>query len=293
MDESLADQVGALFAERPDDFVAARKRLVSRLKQAGRRDDAAVVAALRRPSWIDGALNRVVSSDSDVVAEFVDAARSARRIQHADALGRRTGSLPEALQGVRAAQGRLAAAGDAALVDLGRKPDLAGLTARLGQIGADPTALGLLAAGVLGLDHGELTTAFVADPETDDETLIADADAEASDDGTANSLTWQRQLEAATRTARSADQEAQVAATAARRAAERRDRAAAAVGAAAEALRHAELALERERAELADHERRASDAERLAEDTAATAAEAAARLEDLTDRAGADRTGAD
>lgn len=295
MDESLVEQVRTLYTSSPAEFVAARNVLAKALKQDDRRDDATTIAGLRRPSWIDGALNRVAAEEPAVVGEFVAAARSARRIQHADAEGRRTESLPDALRAVRAAQGRLAAAGNDALVELGRKADLAGVTARLGRIGADPDQLDLLRAGVLGLEHHELVGAFATDDHSDDHAgndRTDTAGRHASDVATSGNdrdtaaeeqATHRRHVETATRAARAADKEARVAATAARRAADRRDRAAAAVEAAEGALRDAERTLERARAELADHEARASEAERAADEAAGVASEAATRLDDLRD----------
>ena len=278
MDERVADDVRRLYASAPDAFVAARNALVIALRQDDRRDVAATVAALRRPSWIDGALNRIAAEEPELVTEFVQATKTARRIQQADAAGQRTASLPDALRAVRAAQRRLASAGNAALVDLGRKADLAGVTGRLGQIGADPVSLGLLAAGVLGLDDPQLADAFVDDDQPDDRIVSPEIDDEPNDEA-ARRL----EVEEATRAAKALDREAQVAATAARRATERRDRAIAAVEAAQAAFDDAEAALERATSELAEHESRASDAERAADAATQAASDGAARLDDLLD----------
>lgn len=278
MDDGLVEHVRALFATAPDEFVAVRNDLVSTLKRDDRRGDATTVAGLRRPSWIDGALNRTATTAPEPVAEFVEAARAARHIQHADAEGRRTASLADALRSVRAAQGRLAKVANAKLVELGRKADLAGVTARLAQIGADPAGLDLLRAGVLGIDD-ELADAFVTDETGEPGTAEADGATEAAEDEAAA----RKAIDAATRAARAAEKDAQVAATAARRAAERRDRAAATADAAEAAVRDAERALDRARRELAEHETRAADAERTADEAARAATDAAARLDDLLD----------
>lgn len=284
MDDGLVEHVRALFATAPDDFVAARNDLVSTLKRDDRRGDATTVAGLRRPSWIDGALNRTATTAPEPVAEFVEAARAARRIQHADAEGRRTASLADALRSVRAAQGRLAKVANAALVELGRKADLAGVTARLAQIGADPAGLDLLRAGVLGIGD-ELADAFVTDDlvDTDEAGEPGTAEADGATEAAEDEAAARKAIDAATRAARAAEKDAQVAATAARRAAERRDRAAAAADAAEAAVRDAERALDRARRELAEHETRAADAERTADEAARAATDAAARLDDLLD----------
>ncbi|MEQ8439131.1 MAG: hypothetical protein RIB65_16695 [Ilumatobacter fluminis] len=283
MDEGLDDHVRALFATAPDEFVAARTELVKALKRDDRRDDAATIAGLRRPSWIDGALNRTAAAEPEPVAEFVDAAQAARRIQQADAEGRRTASLADALRTVRAAQARLAKVADSALVGFGRKADLAGVTARLAQLGADPVGLELLRGGVLGIGDelaGVLVTDDTGEPGvTSDTGKSGDTGAPNADDDAAR----RKAIDAATRAARSAEKDAQVAATAARRAAERRDRAAAAAVAAEAAVRDAERALEQARSELAEHQTRAADAERAADEAAEAASVAAARLDDLLD----------
>ncbi|MCB0968798.1 MAG: hypothetical protein KDB37_18350 [Ilumatobacter sp.] len=264
MRPEVLDQVRALYGASPDGFVAARNLLVKELKRSDEREDAAIVAALRRPGWVDVALDRVAVSGSPEVGAFVDAAEAARRIQDDAAAGRRSGSLPDALRTVRAAMSGLASVADRELVGLGRASDLAAITARLGQVAGDPELVGLLAAGVLGVDQPDLVPAFV-------DTSVRPAPAEQDDTAEQHD----RAEREAARALRAAEREADVAATAARRAAERRERAAAAVDAAAETVRAANEALDRARAELADHAAQADEAERLA-------AEAAARLADLT-----------
>lgn len=281
MDASLAEQVRTLHAVAPDEFVAARNGLTASLRRDGRRDDAATIAALRRPSWIDGALNRLAAERHAAVAGFVDAARTARRIQHADAEGRRTESLPDALRAVRSAQSKLASAGNDALVALGRRTDLAGVTARIGRAAAQPTELDLLAAGVLGLESPEVIAAFVTDHDDEDVDSAGSPAGDAIERDVDEAA--RHAIDAATRAVQLADKEAKVAATAARRATDRRDRAVAAVDAAEAAVRDAEAALERSRGELAEHESRAADTRRAADDAARAAADAAARLHELLD----------
>ena len=286
MEPSVVDLVRDLYASPPDEFVAARNALVRSLKRDGDRAAADVVRVLRRPSWIDGALDRVARDRPDLVAAFVDAATIARRIQDDDAQGRRTASLPDALRAVRAAQTELATAADAALVESGRKADLPGVRARLGQLTTDTTSLDLLAAGVLGLDHDDLVEAFTAGDRGDrsetDGGPGADHD-EGLPDATdaADEAERRRAIEVAARDARSAAKDAAVAVTASRRASERRDRAEAAVEAAAASVRAAQEALARAEADLAEHERRAAAAHQAAEEATAAAEAAATLLADL------------
>ena len=67
----LETRVDALFALDPSEFIAARDLDVKELRAAGRRDDAAVVKALRKPTVAAWALNQVVRAEPDAVDEFV------------------------------------------------------------------------------------------------------------------------------------------------------------------------------------------------------------------------------
>ena len=60
---SLAGEVARLYALAPDEFVAARNAAAKSSKQAGRKDDAAALAALRKPSVIQHALNQAAHRD--------------------------------------------------------------------------------------------------------------------------------------------------------------------------------------------------------------------------------------
>ena len=62
-----------LYATVPTEFVAARNALVKELRRAKERDEAALVAALRRPDWTDWALNVVAAEHADAVDEVRDA----------------------------------------------------------------------------------------------------------------------------------------------------------------------------------------------------------------------------
>ncbi len=84
----MATEVDELFTMAPAEFVAARNALAKALKADGHRDEAAAVAALRRPTVPDWALNSVALQDPDVVADAVDAAEHLRSVQAA-ALGTR------------------------------------------------------------------------------------------------------------------------------------------------------------------------------------------------------------
>ena len=72
-DQALDEALDDLCSQPPEEFVAARNALVRELKSAGRKDDAAMVTALRRPTRTTWALNRLARTDHDVVDELADA----------------------------------------------------------------------------------------------------------------------------------------------------------------------------------------------------------------------------
>ena len=53
------EQLRPLFEVPPSGFVAARNTLAKQLRAAKQREAATLVAAIRRPSWVDWALNQV------------------------------------------------------------------------------------------------------------------------------------------------------------------------------------------------------------------------------------------
>src|SRR4051812_41791529 len=61
--DSLTEEVARLYALPPDEFVAARNAAAKAWKQAGRKDEAAALGALRKPSVVEGALNRTAHRD--------------------------------------------------------------------------------------------------------------------------------------------------------------------------------------------------------------------------------------
>jgi hypothetical protein len=66
--------VDELYALAPGEFVGARNALAKQMKADGRRDDAAVVAKLRKPSVVAWALNQAVRDAPDSLAAMIDAA---------------------------------------------------------------------------------------------------------------------------------------------------------------------------------------------------------------------------
>jgi hypothetical protein len=74
----LPKDAEALLSVAPDDFVTARNRLARELRDAGRKDEAVAVAALRKPPPVVLAANRAARSRPQVAK---DAARAAKRVK--------------------------------------------------------------------------------------------------------------------------------------------------------------------------------------------------------------------
>ena len=67
------DDIGRLFSVRPADFVGERGALVKELKAAGRRDDAATVEKLPRPTLSVWAVNQIARQEPALVRRLADA----------------------------------------------------------------------------------------------------------------------------------------------------------------------------------------------------------------------------
>jgi hypothetical protein len=84
-DENQELEVAQLFALRPAEFVAARDRLATALRRQGRKEDAASVKALPRPSPSAFAVNQLARRDPTGLARLEDATAALERTQGADA----------------------------------------------------------------------------------------------------------------------------------------------------------------------------------------------------------------
>ena len=67
------EDIGRLFSVRPADFVGERKAIVKKLKAAGRRDDAATVEKLPRPTLSVWAVNQIARQELALVRRLADA----------------------------------------------------------------------------------------------------------------------------------------------------------------------------------------------------------------------------
>ena len=97
----MADR-DALYELRPEDFTAARNALAKELKQAGDKEGAAEVAALRRPSVGAWALNQVAREQPELIEAALEAGAALRAASDAAASGDASG-LREATTAERAA----------------------------------------------------------------------------------------------------------------------------------------------------------------------------------------------
>jgi hypothetical protein len=94
-----------------DEFVPARNALARELRNAGRREDAAEVAALRKPSVAAWAVNQLVRTQRRAVAELLEAGDALRAAQDDVVAGRGDGrALRAAAERERAAVGALTGA---------------------------------------------------------------------------------------------------------------------------------------------------------------------------------------
>ncbi len=142
--------LAALFAAPPTEFVATRNAMVKQLRADKRREEATALAAIRRPSWTDWALNAAATDHGDAVSAFADAAAELREAQAASIEGRDGPDLRTALRALREATSAFARHASAALVSADRSPGAGDLAARLSEVAADPATVDQLVAGVLG-----------------------------------------------------------------------------------------------------------------------------------------------
>jgi hypothetical protein len=142
------DPLDELFAAPLGEFVAVRNRIAAGLRDAGDRDAAAEVKALRKPSVVVWALNQLARSERAGVRALLKAAEEMRRVQS----GRRRGSVADAQQALSEATHRLARQGAELLAATGSPPSDAvvrRLDAALAAAAASPDAADLLRAGRL------------------------------------------------------------------------------------------------------------------------------------------------
>jgi hypothetical protein len=149
-----------LYATMPTEFVAARNEVVKELRRAKERDEATLVAALRRPDWTDWALNVAAAEIEDAVGEFAQAASDVRDAQTAAIEGREGPDVRTALRALRERTADVIRGAAAALGRAGRAAGTAELTARLSEIAGNAVAIDQMRMGVLGSGDPDVSDPF-------------------------------------------------------------------------------------------------------------------------------------
>ena len=147
----MAADVDELFTVAPEEFVARRNALAKALRAGGHKDEAAAVAALRRPSPSDWALNVVAHRHPDEVGALIDAAAELRRIQ-AGAIEGHGGDVRGALTTMRNASTAVHRRADEVLAAAGRdrSAQAAAISSRLADVATNEGVGEQLRAGRLG-----------------------------------------------------------------------------------------------------------------------------------------------
>jgi hypothetical protein len=298
LDEQLAHQ---LLATPPDEFVAARNALVKQLKAEGERDQAAEVGAMRRPAWVDWALNVTATEHPADVERFADAAEAMRDAQRSAVTGRAGVDLRTAMIGLRDRTGELARRANAALTGHGRPAALPDITERLAEIATSDAFTEQLRAGLLlgeagddgGLGFGDVDTGDTARPrkpkpakapaperkatvKAKAKTTASKPGAEPTTDRTFERRRLERDLKTAERVSHAATRDAERANTAVRHAKT-------GVDAATDAVTQAQSALERAQRRLQREENERDTARGKADAAADEMARLRRELEDLGD----------
>ena len=163
MAELPPDVADPLYALPPSEFVAARGQLAKQLRADGDKAAAAVVAKLRRPTPVAGALNRLVREQPALVEAAVAAGTALQAATDA-ALGGDASALRSATADDRAATRSLS---EAVAAVLGAAPsDVASrVTATVRAAVASPDVAATLEAGRLDADHEPTGFGLTADAD--------------------------------------------------------------------------------------------------------------------------------
>jgi hypothetical protein len=151
-DRTVSDQAPAdvdaavteLYRGPPESFVAGRDELARVLRQAKRRDEAAAVKALRRPSRVAWAFNAALGADADLAARLDAAVVGVTAAQEG------TGNVRTASAALRSVVGDLVDAAVRTAGEAGHPLDRSTLTPGALAVVGDPEARDALLAGRLG-----------------------------------------------------------------------------------------------------------------------------------------------
>ncbi len=151
-----------LYTTPPGEFVAARTALAKERRQAGDRAGATALAALRKPSAVDWALNVVAADHPEVIDDFLAAAARVREAQTAAAEGRGGADGRDALRELRTQAARVVALVDEAAGRSASGGLTAAATARLAGLVADVGGGDQLRAAQLGSSPSDVLDPFAA-----------------------------------------------------------------------------------------------------------------------------------
>lgn len=116
-------RIDRLYEAAPEAFVALRDALAAELRRAGRREEAARVGSLRRPTLAAWALNRAARERPDLVDALVEAGRQLMLAQRRMLAGLSQHGLDEAVRRRREIADALAEMALGALAHEGKAPE--------------------------------------------------------------------------------------------------------------------------------------------------------------------------
>jgi hypothetical protein len=151
----LERAIDRLYSVPPAEFVAERQALVRALRSEGRKDDAAAVGALRKPTRVAWAINQLAHDDRRDVDLLLDAGH---RLRSAYASGRPDEALRAAIEGERALVKKLTGRAEKRLEEDGTTVS----ASTLAEISASLHAGAILDEGRELLARGRLTTTLAA-----------------------------------------------------------------------------------------------------------------------------------
>jgi hypothetical protein len=146
--------IDRLFGFPLSEFTGARNALVRELRKAGRKDEAAEIRSLRKPSATVWAVNQLARSEPERVAELIKAGDALRKAQR-DVLGGKEADVREASRVQHELADELVDEARAILAEAGTKPTQAAaqrISTTLRAASTDPNAVKLLRKGRLTED---------------------------------------------------------------------------------------------------------------------------------------------
>jgi len=150
--DPLTDEVARLYALPLDEFVAERNAAAKASRREGRKDDAAALAALRKPSVVESALNRTAHRDPDTTRAWAEATRRADDAQSATIGGGDAAALRTAVAELRTATAAMVDAAVTTIGDEHKRDDLAAYLRALPVGAAAQVVAGVLGSAVLPED---------------------------------------------------------------------------------------------------------------------------------------------